>query len=138
MANEQNLKPFRKGEVSKEEAVRNGRKGGFASGIAKRQRRTHKQILDEILSFTVKDDVKQKLLETFPELKNFDGLDYKLAVNLIQLQKALKGNNKSYEIIRDTQGEKPVERVENVIDVPERVDRNLIKKWLEEDDENDE
>lgn len=50
MANEQNLKPFTSGRSS-EEAVKNGRKGGIASGEARRKKKTMKE-LAKIISET--------------------------------------------------------------------------------------
>lgn len=44
MANIQNLKPFQKGQVSKETAVKNGRKGGYAAARANRARKTAYEI----------------------------------------------------------------------------------------------
>ena len=38
MANEENLKPFTSNQ-SREEAVRNGQKGGIASGYSRRQKK---------------------------------------------------------------------------------------------------
>lgn len=48
MANEQNLRPA--SLQSKKEARENGRKGGIASGIARREKRTMKELLDMVLS----------------------------------------------------------------------------------------
>lgn len=48
MANEQNLRPA--SLQSKKEARENGRKGGIASGIARREKRTMKDLLDMVLS----------------------------------------------------------------------------------------
>jgi hypothetical protein len=53
MANEQNLKPFTS-EQNREEAVKNGRKGGKASGQAKRERKTIQTILSDYLDSDVK------------------------------------------------------------------------------------
>ena len=83
MANESNLKPVR----SKEEAREKGRKGGIASGKARRERKTLK---DELLA----------LLEAGDTQKN---------LSLALIQQALDGNTKAFEVIRDTVGEKPVD-----------------------------
>lgn len=49
MANEQNLKPFPKGR-SKEEAARDGKKGGIASGVARRAAKTYREAAKVLLS----------------------------------------------------------------------------------------
>lgn len=49
MANEKNLKPFTSNQ-SREEAVKNGQKGGIASGESKRERKTIQNILNDWLN----------------------------------------------------------------------------------------
>lgn len=65
MANEGNLKPFTS-EQSHEKAVENGRKGGIASGIAKRQHATWKEILEMLGEKKAKS---KKIRELMTELK---------------------------------------------------------------------
>ena len=89
MANEKNLVPFTS-EQSHEEAVKNGRKGGIASGEAKRKRKT----LKEELLLMLEDEEVQK----------------SVAVALIQ--EAQNGNVKAFGMLRDTIGEAPVEKVQ--------------------------
>ena len=54
MANEQNLKPFTS-EQSREEAKKNGQKGGIASGKARREKKTIQKILADLLDSEIKD-----------------------------------------------------------------------------------
>lgn len=49
MANEQNLKPPFTSDQSREEAAKNGRKGGIASGAARREKATLRSVLLEEL-----------------------------------------------------------------------------------------
>lgn len=49
MANNKNLKPFTS-EQSREEAAKNGKKGGIASGKARAQKKAFKALLDELLA----------------------------------------------------------------------------------------
>ena len=51
MANEQNLKPVK----SKKEARERGRNGGIASGKARREKKTVRKILSELLETEIKD-----------------------------------------------------------------------------------
>ena len=85
--NEENLKPFKKGEQRQREL---GKKGGIASGEAKRERKTLKE---ELLLLLANGDTQEK-------------------ISLSLIQQALEGNTKAFEIIRDTVGEKPVDKVE--------------------------
>lgn len=47
--NDENLKPFKKGSLSSEEAVRNGSKGGIKSGESRRRKKQLKETLIDIL-----------------------------------------------------------------------------------------
>ena len=76
------------------------KKGGKASVKARQER---KALKDELLLLLSKGDTQQK-------------------VSLALIQQALEGNTKAFEIIRDTIGEKPTEKVENDITFNVRVD----------------
>ena len=54
MANNQNLQPIKKGELSSEEAKRRGSIGGIASGKARRQKAMFKDSLQKILASNIK------------------------------------------------------------------------------------
>lgn len=99
MANEQNLIPFTS-DQSREEAAKNGQKGGIASGEARRARRSLRAELEALLSQNTIDKKTGKPTDSTVQE----------AITAALVQKALKGNTKAYEIIRDTIGEKPVER----------------------------
>lgn len=85
MANEQNLK-----RLTSKEARDLGRKGGKASAKARQKRKTLKE---ELLLLLSEGDTQAKL-------------------SLAVLQNALNGDNKAFEIIRDTIGEKPTDKQE--------------------------
>jgi vacuolar-type H+-ATPase subunit B/Vma2 len=87
MANKDNLKPVR----TKEEARERGKKGGIKSGEVRRERKTLK---DELLLLLATGNTQNK-------------------VSLALIEKALSGDTKAFEVIRDTIGEKAVEKVEN-------------------------
>lgn len=95
MANEQNLKPSEY-KLSQEEA----KKGGIASGEARRQKRDLRKALEVLLEKTVSKD---------KEGNEISGAE---ALALKQFEKALKGDTRAFEVIRDTSGQKPIEKVE--------------------------
>lgn len=98
MANEKNLIPHNK--RSKSEARENGRKGGIASGESRRKRKSLREQL-EIL------------------LENGNTQE-SIAVALVE--KAMSGDVRAFEVLRDTIGEKPVDKVETkqtVVDMSE-------------------
>ena len=116
MANIENLKPFTS-EQSRTEAVKNGKKGGIASGEARRRKKLLRECLEELLENDVKD-------------KNGNTMTGAEAMAAKVFQQALKGDLKAFEIVRDTAGQKPVEKVvvsEIDIDIIDEVER-MIKE----------
>lgn len=114
MANEQNLKPVK----SKKEARERGRKGGLASGDARRKRKTLKE---ELLLMLSDGDIQEK-------------------ISLALINEAINGNNagsvtKAFEVIRDTIGERPVDKVQatqTVVDMS-AFSTDEIKAMLDEE-----
>ncbi len=99
MANEENLIPF--DERSESEARENGKKGGIASGKARRKKANLKKALETILSLEVPDEKLAARLSTFgidPTMEQ--GLAYSLVVRAIA-----KGDPKAFETIRSTLGQ---------------------------------
>ena len=99
--NEQNLKHFTS-DQSREEAVKNGKKGGKASGVARREKKALKTTLEMLLSMPIEDGK----LEDVDKIKSFASLDGKNisvqeAIVLKALQKALNGDIKAFNAIAD-------------------------------------
>lgn len=112
MANEQNLKP--KTGLSKEEAKRMGEKGGKKSGEVRRKRKALKEQLELLLSSPAKNEkMKQQIKQKF-NIKDED-IDNQMAITIAIYQKALTGDVQAYNTIRDTIGEKPIDKVENIV-----------------------
>lgn len=95
--NPQNLIPQNK--KSPEERSRIARMGQIASTEAKRKKKTFREAMEAILEKEVLD-------------KNGNKIDLLTAISAKQIEKAGKGDTKAFEVIRDTIGQKPVERVE--------------------------
>ena len=108
---------------SKEEAKRLGKKGGIASGKARREKKTLRQCLEILLEKTLKD---KKGIE-------MSGAE---AVSLKVFEKALKGDIRAFEVLRDTAGQKPIEKVQmktdiNIAESEERLS-NIFEQIKEE------
>ena len=88
MANKQNLIP--NSQRTPSELREMTRKAGIKSGEARRARKT----------------LKETLLMMLEEGNTQDN------ITLALLQKGLNGDTKAYEVIRDTVGEKPTDKVE--------------------------
>ena len=109
MAGKENLRPV----SSKEEARERGRKGGLASGDARRKRKTLKE---ELLLMLSEGETQQ-------------------SVTLALIEKAMSGDTKAFEVIRDTIGEKPADKVETkqtVLDMS-KFSTEELKAMLDDD-----
>lgn len=116
--NDENLKPFNK--RTKNEAREIGAKGGQASGEARRRKRDIRAAMEALLE------------------KEYKGIDGKVlsgaeAIALKQMQKALKGDPKAFELVRDSAGQKPVEKVV-VAEVDESVINEIEKAVMNDTD----
>lgn len=107
MAGKENLRPV----SSKDEARERGRKGGLASGEARRKRKTLKE---ELLLMLSEGETQQ-------------------SVTLALIEKAMGGDTKAFEVIRDTIGEKPVDKV-MIADVEPSVIAEVEAMVLTDDD----
>lgn len=109
MANNDNLKKgnpetqFESGRA----AVESGRKGGIASGKAKRERKAMKDTLGALLAMPLKNDAVTDI-EDIQSLAALNGKNITVqeAIMLGQIKKAVKGDTKAAEYIRDTSGNK--------------------------------
>ena len=114
MAGKENLRPV----SSTEEARERGRKGGLASGEARRKRKTLKE---ELLLMLSDGDIQEK-------------------ISIALINEAINGNNagsvtKAFEVIRDTIGERPVDKVQatqTVVDMS-AFSTDEIKAMLDEE-----
>lgn len=101
MANTKNLKrgnpetQFRSGR----NAVENGKKGGIASGIAKRKKRSEKELAMMILEAAVKDDDDKHELEGFG-ITGEDATYYALMLARL-VEKALSGDVQAIKEFRN-------------------------------------
>lgn len=113
MANEQNLNPF--GTLTEDEQREISSKGGKASGEARRK----KKLLRECLEILLEKEITDKKGET---MSGAEALSTKL------FAEAMKGNVKAFEVLRDTAGQKPVEKVivsEIDTDVVDEIERMI-------------
>lgn len=100
MSNDENLKSLADRTTKEKREI--GTKGGIASGEARRKKRDLKLAMQALLEAEVTD---KKTGETMSGAE---------AIAMAQYRKALKGDAKAFELVRDTSGQKPVEKVEQV------------------------
>ena len=96
--------------LTTEKARKIGSIGGKKSVEARRQKRTLREQMEMLLSLPVKDESTKGFIESLgidPET-----IDNATAIVLSMYQEALKGNTKAFELIRDTLGEKPSDKLQ--------------------------
>ena len=101
MANEQNLVPFTS-EQSREEAERNGRKGGVESGKSRRRKRSLREAADLYLSLEPVDTRVWNALSMSGI--DPDDIDNQMAVVVGLSQKAMAGDAKAAKVLMDMIG----------------------------------
>ena len=105
MANEQNLRP---GEYKL--TVEEQKKGGRASGEARRRKRDLRLVCQTLLEMDIKG-------------KNGEVKSGAEAIALKQLEKALKGDTKAFAVLRDTAGQTVTQKI-----VIAEVDNSVIQE----------
>lgn len=96
MGRENNLKNFTS-EQSRDEAARNGRKGGKASGRARKAKKNLREALKTLLEEKIQTDDGTITGTEAMALKAFQG--------------ALNGDWKAWELVRDSSGQKPIDKI---------------------------
>lgn len=99
------------------------RLGANASNATQSQRRSIKEILEELSKKTV-------TAEEAEEYGLIEGTTLLEAANLAQIRRAMKGDTKAAEYIRDTLGEKPTEKISAEVETITAEDRERIEKIL--------
>lgn len=89
-------------------AAENGKKGGIASGKAKREKKALKETLEELLAMPIKDG-KSDDIEKIKSIAGIKGKNITMqeAIMVAMLNKAAKGDVRAAEYVRDTIGQKP-------------------------------
>lgn len=110
MPNEQNLVPFDSNQ-SREEAKKNGAKGGIASGESRRRKKSLREAAELYLSLPVADKrAWNKLARDGVEPEDVDN---QMAIIAGLTIKAVKGDAKAAKLLFDLLGEQPKEDPKN-------------------------
>jgi hypothetical protein len=113
VANEQNLHPGEY-QLTQEEQ----KKGGIASGEARRKKRDIRLALEMLLEKEFKD-------------RNGNTITGAEAIAAKQFEKAMKGDTKAFEVVRDTSGQKPTDKIEMKTDVDVVAASERLKKLFD-------
>lgn len=95
-------------EFTPEERRENGRKGGIASGIAKRKKSAMRETLEILLAMPLNNKKCHEVedIQNFAQLKG-KNVTVEAAIMIKQIQRALAGDLPSAEFVRDTSGQTP-------------------------------
>lgn len=114
--------------ITKKTARELGRRGAEVSNAVQKRAKTFAEELRVLLEAEITNGKGEKVTT-------------RKAISTALIKKAIQGDKGAYEQIRDTIGERPTERVEQLIITPE-VDfdklKELRKSLKDEDDEDDE
>ncbi len=120
--NEKNLQPIQKGQLSREEAKTRGSKGGKKSGEVRRAKKTMREMLEYLLEKEITNNKGEKA--TTLE-----------AISVRLIKKAMTGDVRAFEVVRDTIGQKPTEKVDatntNIDITDEKIINSVVNKIKE-------
>lgn len=132
LANEENLKkgaPFR--FRTGEQQVETARRGGIASGEARRRKKTMKETAKMLLDMEIPDAAKELKAKLKVMGISEEDFTYQSAVMVGILNQAMKGNTKAAAFLRDTVGENPLmmeEEGSSLADAIEEAYRNRMEE----------
>ena len=111
----ENLTNIAEQGLTKEQLSANGKKGGKRSGESRRAKKEMKELLLDILEMNISPGD----YEDFKNLADSQGKNITVnqALILAQIKKAMTGDTKAMEFIRDTAGMKPAEKTEIQADI---------------------
>ena len=106
-------------------------KGAAAVNKIRGEKKTAREALENILTLKVNDkiinaadlepEIAERLKRSGSEVTFYD------LINLVAVGRAVGGNMKAYELVRDTYGDKPIERVEVSENVTTDQDREMMR-----------
>lgn len=105
-------------KMTPEQRRENGRKGGIASGEAKRKKKAMRERLEILLDMPMRagKGTDIEAIKNFAAIKG-KNITVQDAMMIAQIQKALKGDTTAAAFVRDTAGENPAVKVESDIDM---------------------
>lgn len=106
-------------ERTTEEQKTIAQKGGIASGKARREKKAMRETLEALLSMQMKSGKAANIeeIKSFSTLKG-KNISVQEAMSIAMIQKAIKGNVKAAEWVRDTAGQKPAENMNMNMNLP--------------------
>ena len=121
--------------MTPEQRRENGRKGGIASGEAKRKKKAMRERLEILLELPMRagKGTDIEAIKNFAAIKG-KNITVQDAMMIAQIQKALKGDTTAAAFVRDTAGENPAVKVEADVDM----ELNITIDYGDDDEGEDE
>ena len=116
-------------DMTPEERREAGRKGGIASGEAKRRKKAMRERLEIILEMPLKagKNADIEAIKNFAALKG-KNITVQDAMMIAQIQKALRGDTNAAAFVRDTAGQNPSTKIEADVDM----DLNIVVDYSDD------
>ena len=128
MANEKNLIP--QANRSPSEAREMGRKGGKASGEARRRKKTMREALEMMLFHTKLNEQTKQMLKA-EGVSDVEDMNHQMVITRSLIAKAESGDVQAYNAICSMIGEKPAEKMEVNGDLLSRL--RVVRESREDD-----
>ena len=130
MANEENLIPVT--ELTESEARELSKRGGIASGVARRKKKAMRDTIN--LALGLRSELTDAEIERYMRFGFADeDIDNQAKIIMGIMKLAAEGDIRAAEFIRDTAGQKPKDSVELSHEV---TGETKIKLWFPNDDGN--
>lgn len=128
---EENLIPVR----STDEAKERGKKGGKASGAARRKKKSMREAASVLMNMDIQSD---KTKQTLAKLGiSEDDMNYSMAIMAAMMNEAAKGNVKAAAFIRDTMGDSAAHEMQKArLEIEKKrieLERRKIESQIKED-----
>ena len=106
-----NLTPLNKRTKDEQREIQSA--GGIASGKARREKKMMRETLETLLTLTIKDGDAASIenIKSLAEIKG-KNITVQDAIMLVQIQKAMKGDTRAAEYVRDTSGNRVKEEID--------------------------
>ena len=106
-------------DLTSEELRARARAGGIASGKARREKKAFRETLETLLSMKMEngEEVSVEDITSFKGIKG-KNISVQEAILIAQIQKAMKGDTRAAEYVRDSIGQKPTDSMNMSVNLP--------------------
>lgn len=131
MGNFANLTPIKKGQLTKEEAIKRAKNGGIKSGEVRRRKRLWSEVFRALVSSPVLEKEKiEQVTKIFTNLKG-ENITYQEILAMKVFQSASKGDLNAINLIIDRMDGKAKETVTQNVNVgPTKIEKEDLQELM--------